>query len=325
MTFVRPTRARFRLSRSVLYAMGHRRTSIEAAAASDADVVLFELEDAVPVDAKERARRNVVEALGDLDWSGKSVTVRINALDSPFTYLDVIALLEAPSASIIDSLFLPKAGVAADVYALDVLVTQVERTAGRTDRVGFDVMIESALGLTNITEIAAASDRIESLQFGAFDYANSARMLTSIVGGPHPHYVVPSTDGSAHWNDPFHYPIGRIVSAARAHGLRPIDGPYVANLADVDADREGFTASARRGRTLGCEGKQTLSPDQAAVANHVFSPAPEAVERAREVAEAAARADARGVIAVNGQYVDAAAVHAAQDTIAKAQAIVRRS
>jgi citrate lyase subunit beta / citryl-CoA lyase len=114
-------------------------------------------------------------------------------------------------------------------------------------------------------------------------------------------------------------------SAARAHGLRPIDGPYVADLADMDADREGFLASAQRGRVLGCEGKQTLTPDQASAANDVFSPTPEAIERARAVADAAARADAGSVITLNGQYIDAAAVHAAHDTMAKAQAISRRS
>ena len=153
MSFVIPARARFRLSRSVLYAIGHVPESIEAAAASDADVVLFELEDAVPVDQKDQARQNVIAALGDLDWSGKTLTIRVNALDSPFTYVDVIALLEASSSPAIDSLFLPKAGTAADVYAFDVLVTQVERNTGRTAPVGFDIMIESTLGLSNIASM----------------------------------------------------------------------------------------------------------------------------------------------------------------------------
>jgi malyl-CoA/(S)-citramalyl-CoA lyase len=324
MSFVIPRRARFRLSRSVMYAVAHQADSIESAAASDADVVLFELEDAVPVDAKAEARSNVIAALGDLDWSDKTITVRVNALDSPFTYLDVIALLEAPTAGVIDSLFLPKAGSAADVYALDVLVTQVERNVGRPEPVGFDVMIESTQGLTNVTEIAAASDRVESLQFGSFDYANSARMATTIVGGPHPDYVVPTAEGGSHWNDPYHFPIAQIVAAARAAGVRPIDGPYLADLQELDADPEGFAASARRGRVLGCEGKQVVTATQVSLANEIFSPTTAEIDRSLAVVAAAEQVNANGIIALDGQNIDQATVHAARDALAKADAIAAR-
>ena len=240
MTFSPFAAAPFRLSRSVLYAMGHKPETIEAAAKSEADVILFELEDAVPVDHKAQARSNVVQALGDLDWTGKTVSVRVNALDSPFTYQDVIALIGSATGDRIDLLFLPKAGVAADVYAFDVLVTQVERSFGRQHRVGFDIMIESTLGLSNVSEIARASDRIESLQFGSFDYSRSARMQSEIVGGPHSEYGVSMRGAGGHLNDPMHYPISRLVEAARAYGKRPVDGPYIADMADWDRRSRGL-------------------------------------------------------------------------------------
>lgn len=323
MSFAPLPRARFRLSRSVLYAIGHVPASIEAAAASDADVVLFELEDAVPVDQKEQARSNVIAALGDLDWTNKSVTVRVNALDSPFTYLDVIALLEAPSSAVIDSLFLPKAGTGADVYAFDTLVTQVERNNGRAEPLGFDIMIESTMGLLNAAAIASASARTESLQFGASDYANSARMLTQVVGGPHPDYSIPGDRGDAQMSDPFHAPISQLVAAARASGVRPIDGPYL-DLADLDTQTDGFMSSARRGRVLGCDGKQVMTSRQAKLANDAFSPTGDEIERARELVDAAQHVGADGVVVHQGRYIDQATLHAAHDTLARADAIAQR-
>ncbi len=325
MTFSVYSATRFRLSRSVIYAMGHQPACIEAAANSEADVVLFELEDAVPVDKKNEARSNVLQALGDLDWSKKAISVRVNALDSPFTYQDVISLLESPVSSKIDLLFLPKPGNAADVYAFDVMVTQVERAMGRDRPVGFDIMIESTLGLTNAAEIAQASARIESLQFGSYDYGRSACMQIETVGGPHSGYQVGIDGQSGHLNDPFHYPLSRIIEVARAFGKRPIDGPYIADLNDYDADPTGFEASARRGRILGSDGKQALTPAQAAIANRIHTPTADEIERSEEICSAAQAADGSGVRSLNGKYLDEATIQTARNTVAKAEEIQRRS
>src|SRR5262249_39793385 len=158
---------------------------------------------------------------------------------------------------------IPKVGTAADVYAVDMLVSQIEAATGRAKRIGFELIIETALGMENVAAIAAASKRNESLHFGVADYAASTRARTTASGGPNADYagltdkVASGPPRDSHWGDMWHYPVARLVVAARAHGLRPIDGPF-GDFADAD----GYRAAGRRAAALGCEGKWAIHPAQ---------------------------------------------------------------
>ncbi|MEE8445327.1 MAG: CoA ester lyase, partial [Alphaproteobacteria bacterium] len=268
-TIVEPAPAR--LNRSELAVPGSRPELFEKAAKSAADVIFLDLEDSVIPDDKPAARKNVIAAIGDVDWGDKTLSLRINGLDTPYMYRDVIDVIEQTGERL-DLIMIPKAGTAADIYALDMLVTQVETATGRKKRIGFEMIIETALGMANVDAIAAASPRNESLHFGVADYAASTQARTTVIGGPHPDYGVlvdKSGEGSRdyHWGDMWHYATARMIVAARANGLRPIDGPF-GDFSDPD----GFEAQARRAAVLGCEGKWAIHPSQIALANAVYTP-----------------------------------------------------
>ena len=250
-----------RLNRSELAVPGSNPKFLEKAAKSDADVVFLDLEDAVAPSDKEQARKNIIQALNDLDWSGKTVSVRINGLDTHYMYRDVVDVVEQAGANL-DLIMIPKAGTAADIYAIDMMVTQIEDAKGYDKRIGFEMIIETALGMSNVDEIAAASPRNESLHFGVADYAASTKARTTVIGGPNADYgVLTDADGDGnrdyHWGDMWHYAIARMVVAARANGLRPIDGPF-GDFSDPD----GYAAQANRSAVLGCEGKWAIHPSQ---------------------------------------------------------------
>ena len=315
-----PSHAPVRLYRSKLFVPGSRPALFEKAAASAADVVCLDLEDAVAPADKDAARANIVAALNDVDWGAKTVTVRINGLDTNFCYRDAIALAEKGGERL-DAIMIPKVGCAADVYAIDMLVTQASDFAGRRKRIGLEVIIETALGLSNIDEIAGASTRLESLHFGSADYAASQRMRTTNIGGGNADYVM-LTDGPAervrHWNDLWHYPLFRMTQAARAHGLMAIDGPF-GDYGDAD----GFRAQAMRTAILGCEGKWAIHPSQVALANEIFTPPKKEVERAQAILAAMTDAQAKGLgaVALNGVLIDAASIRQA-DAIVKQMAMI---
>ncbi len=310
-----------RLYRSKLFVPGSRPQLFEKAAASAADVVCLDLEDAVAPSDKDTARGNIVAALNDVDWGRKTVTVRVNGLDTHFCYRDVIALVETGGERL-DAIMIPKVGCAADVYAIDMLVTQASDFVARRKRIGLEVIIETALGLTNIDEIAGASKRLESLHFGSADYAASQRMRTTNIGGGNTDYVM-LTDGpearARHWNDLWHYPLFRMAQAARAHGLMAIDGPF-GDYGDAD----GFRAQAMRTAILGCEGKWAIHPSQVALANEIFTPPAKEVARAEAILAAMADAQAKGLgaVALNGVLIDAASIRQA-DAIVKQMAMIR--
>ena len=322
MSFTMIEQAPPRLNRSELAVPGSSPQMFEKAARSDADVIFLDLEDAVSPDQKEEARRNIVQAIGDIDWGRKTLSVRINGLDTPYMYRDVIDLLEQASERL-DLIMIPKAGTAADIYAVDMLVTQVEAAKGRKKRLGFEMLIETALGMANVDEIARASKRNESLHFGVADYAASTRARTTVIGGPNPDYAVltdATEDGGreVHWGDMWHYAIARMVVAARAAGLRPVDGPF----GDF-SDDEGFRAQARRSAVLGCEGKWAIHPKQVALANEVFTPPAKDVERARKILTAmedAAKAG-RGAVTLDGRMIDLASIRQAEALVNKADQI----
>ncbi|MGH7072659.1 MAG: HpcH/HpaI aldolase/citrate lyase family protein [Stellaceae bacterium] len=320
MSFTETPVATPRLNRSELAVPASEPRFIAKAATSDADIVLLDLEDGVAPDCKEEARRNAVAALQDVDWHGKTLSVRVNGLDTSWMYRDVIEIIEAAGDKL-DLLMIPKVGTAADVYALDLLVTQIERAKNRKRRIGFELQIESALGMMNIDAIAAASRRNESLHFGPGDYAASIGARTSEIGGAIPDYAVRTDGGEMHWGDPWHYALARIVIAARANGLRPIDGPF----ADF-SDGDGFRVAARRAAALGIEGKWAIHPSQIALGNEVFTPAPAEIARARRILAALQEAQARGkgAVTLDGRMIDAASIRQAEALVAKADALAGR-
>ena len=314
-----------RLNRSELAVPGSQPQLFEKAAKSDADVIFLDLEDAVAPDEKEQARKNIIQALNDIDWGKKSMSVRINGLDTHYMYRDVVDVVEQAGENL-DLIMIPKVGTASDVYALDMLVTQIEDAKGYKKRIGFEHIIETALGMQNVTEIAAASKRNESLHFGVADYAASTRARTTMIGGVNRDYSVltdPDADGhrDVHWGDMWHYAISRMVVAARANGLRPVDGPY-GDFSDPD----GFRAAARRAAVLGCEGKWAIHPSQIALANEVMSPSEEEVTRARRIIEAMAQAEkeGKGAVSLDGRLIDYASIRQAEVLVGKAEQVASR-
>ena len=250
MSFTLIEQATPRLHRSELAVPGSNTALFEKAAASAADIVFLDLEDAVAPDDKPQARKNVIQALRDIDWGTKTMSVRINGLDTHFMYRDVVDVMEQAGERL-DLIMIPKVGTAADVYAIDMLVTQCEAAMGRKKRIGFEMIIETALGMQNVHEIAGASKRNESLHFGVADYAASTKARTTNIGGGNADYVMLTDKDEEgrrvrHWNDLWHYPLIRMVAAARAHGITPIDGPF----GDYN-DPDGFRVQANR--TVGGE------------------------------------------------------------------------
>jgi malyl-CoA/(S)-citramalyl-CoA lyase len=314
--------SRPRLNRSQLAVPGSNLRFLEKATSLPADIIMFDLEDAVAPDEKEQARRNVVQAINDLDWGDRTLSVRINGLDTPFMYRDLIDLAEQ-AGDRLDLVMVPKTGTAADVYTVDVLLTQIEAAKRRAKRVGIELMIESALGMRNVDVIAAASSRTESLHFGSGDFAASIGARTLSIGGPHPGYrVLADADENgirtAFWNDMWHYPLMRMIVAARAHGLRPIDGPF-ADFRDPDGFRSAATCSA----VLGCEGKWVIHPSQIEHANAIYTPDEEEVARARRILAAMqdAQASGAGAVTLDGRMIDVASVRQAEAIVRKADAI----
>jgi malyl-CoA/(S)-citramalyl-CoA lyase len=224
----------------------------------------------------------------------------------------------------LDVIMIPKVGTAADVYAVDMLVTQCEAAVGRKKRIGFEMIIETALGMQNVHAIAAASKRNESLHFGVADYAASTRARTTNIGGANPDYAVltDKVDGSdkreVHWGDMWHYAIARMVVAARANGLRPVDGPF----GDF-SDPEGYRAAGNRAGVLGCEGKWAIHPSQVALANELFSPSAKEVDKARRILAAMAEAQkaGKGAVALDGRLIDLASIRQAEVLVKKAEQV----
>src|SRR5580658_3756654 len=322
MSFTLIENAAPRLNRSELAVPGSQPQFFEKAAKGAADIIFLDLEDAVAPDEKEKARKNIIAGLNDVEWRGKTLSLRINGLDTHYMYRDVVDVVEQAGDKL-HLIMIPKVGTAADVYALDMLVTQIETAKGFTRRIGFEHIIETALGMQNVHAIAAASKRNESLHFGVADYAASTRARTTNIGGANPSYSVLTDKDAAgeravHWGDMWHYAIARMVVAARANGLRPVDGPF----GDY-SDAEGYRAAARRGAVLGCEGKWAIHPSQVPLGNEVFTPSHAEVTMARRILDAMAEAqrDGRGAVALDGKLIDLASIRQAEVLVKKAAQI----
>ena len=309
---IQPT-APARPNRCQLFGPGSNTKLFAKMAASAADVINLDLEDSVAPSDKDIARQNVIEAINTIDWGTKTLSVRINSLDTPYWYRDVVDLLEKAGERL-DQIMIPKVGCAADVYAVDALVTAIEGAKGRTKRIAFEVIIESAAGLTHVEEIAASSPRLQAMSLGAADFAASMGMQTTGIGGTQDNYYMLQGE-QKHWSDPWHWAQAAIVAACRTHGILPVDGPF----GDF-SDDEGFRAQARRSATLGMVGKWAIHPKQIGLANEVFTPSAEAVAEAREILAAMQTApeNGEGATVYKGRLVDIASVK-------QAEVVVRQS
>jgi malyl-CoA/(S)-citramalyl-CoA lyase len=314
-----------RLHRSELAVPGSNVRMLEKAPELGADVVMLDLEDAVAPDDKEQARLNIIDALLEFDWTSCSVSVRINGLDTHWCYRDVIDVVEQAGKSV-DAIVIPKVSGAGDVHLVATLLTQIEEAMGLDHQIGLAVLIETALGMVNVDEIATACpERMEAMIFGVADYAASIQSHTATIGGAEPNYsVLTDANGAGrerHWGDQWHYPLSRIAVTCRAHGLRPIDGPF----GDF-TDPEGYLAAARRSAVLGYEGKWAIHPSQIELANEVFTPAPRLVERTRRIIDAMrdAAAEGKGAVSLDGRLIDAASIRMAENLLAKLEQIEAR-
>lgn len=313
MSFTQFPLAKARLQRSELAVPGSTPRMFEKALQSAADYVFLDCEDAVAPDDKGQARRNIVEALNGLDWrgSGKTVSVRINGLDTHYMYRDVVDIVEQAGANL-DTILIPKVGVPGDVYVVDCLLTQIETACGFTHRIGIECLIETTLGMANVEAIAQASPRLEALHFGVADYAASCRARTVSIGGLNPDYP----------GDQWHASLQRMLVACRAYGLRAIDGPF----GDFN-DPASFIAAAKRAAALGFEGKWAIHPSQIELANAEMSPTEVEVGRARRILEALADAarTGKGAAQLDGRMIDAASARMAENVVRQADAINART
>jgi citrate lyase subunit beta/citryl-CoA lyase len=292
-----------RLQRSELAVPGSSPKMFEKALKSQADYIFLDLEDAVSPNDKITARENVIKALKEMDWrgNGKTISVRINGLDTHYMYRDVVEIM-VQAGEYLDTILIPKVGVKSDVYMVDCMVTQIEQERGLEDKVGLECLIETALGMVNIEDIAKSSDRLEALHFGVADYAASLRARTVVIGGLNPDYP----------GDQWHHGLAKLVATCRAYGLRPIDGPF----GDFN-DPDGYILAAKRGAAIGIEGKWAIHPSQIEHANNVFSPPAEEVEKAKRIIEELkkAAAEGKGAAQLDGRMIDAASERMAENIV----------
>ncbi|MFU1477053.1 HpcH/HpaI aldolase/citrate lyase family protein [Roseovarius sp. C7] len=301
-----------RLQRSELAVPGSNPGMIEKAADSDVDYIFLDLEDAVAPPDKVQARKNIIEALNDIDWKakGKTMSIRINGLDTHYMYRDVVDILEQAGQHV-DTILVPKVGVPGDLYTVETMVSQIEESMGLPQKIGLEALIETALGMANVEAIAASPGRLEALHFGVADYAASNRARTVVIGGLNPDYP----------GDQWHFALSRMTVACRAYGLRAIDGPF-GDFSDPDA----YVASAKRAAALGIEGKWAIHPSQIALANDVFSPPETEVTRARRIIEELRKAEAegKGAASLDGKMIDAASERMANNVLTVADAIAAK-
>jgi citrate lyase subunit beta/citryl-CoA lyase len=279
-----------RLRRSELAVPGNNAKMMAKAAASDADLVFCDLEDAVADNEKAAAREEVIRALENLDWGTKMRAVRVNGLDDPRSYEDFVVLVEG-AGRFLDVVILPKVTSAEEVRWVDRLLGYLETKAGLERRIGLELLIEEVEGLINVEEIARSSPRVEALVFGAGDMSASQGVRVTETLLPGDNYP----------GDFWHYARCKIVVAARAAGVAAVDSPYT-NFNDP----EGYRTECLRSYSLGYAGKWAIHPKQIGVANDVFSPSEAEVKNARAVLDAYEEATARGVgaIQIDGVLID---------------------
>lgn len=289
-------------NRSVLSVPGHVQKMHLKASESLADVIMLDLEDSVPLEAKETARRQAMESLQNIDWGNKKVTLRINSLDTPFAYRDLMEVVEEAGAQL-HTIVVPKVNHPGDIHFVDRMLDGIELARQLSGTIGIEASIETAAGLAEVRAIAAASRRLRTLVFGIADYSASvgARLISISGHGENETEIYPGH----RW----HFALSRMVMAAKANGLLAIDAPY-GNF----KDNEGLQRSAVMAGALGCDGKWAIHPNQLEDINRIFSPSPEDIDRAITILQAArqAKQQSRGAIAVDGRMIDQATVLLAQ-------------
>ena len=304
---------KIRLHRSELAVPGSSTEMFEKALNSKADYIFLDLEDAVSPNDKVVARKNIIQALADLPWKekGKTISVRINSLDTHYMYRDLIDIMENVGNKI-DTILIPKVGSASDVYMVDCLLTQIETSFNYSNKVGLECLIETALGMSNIKDIATSSDRLEALHFGVADYAASLRARTTIIGGLNPDYP----------GDQWHHGLSHLVMTCRSFGLRAIDGPF----GDIK-DPNAYVNAAKRAAAIGIEGKWAIHPSQIELANEVFSPPEQEVLKAIRIIEELKKASkaGKGAAQLDGRMIDAASARMAENIINISNLIKRKS
>lgn len=295
--------------RSTLSVPGHIEKMHVKASQRNVDVVMLDLEDSVPVDAKESARTRVIQSIHALNWQDTTLTVRINGLDTPFGYRDLLEVAEAAGPRI-EAVVVPKVNHPGDIHFISRMLDGIEAAKGFPNRINIEAIIESAEGLEQVSQIAKASDRLLTLVFGIVDYSASigARLVSISGHGEKEEEIYPGH----RWN----FAMSRIVMAAKAHGLLAIDAPY-GNFKDPT----GLQRSAALACALGYDGKWAIHPDQIDIVNQVFSPSKEDIDRAVTVlaAHKKAREKGLGAVAVEGRMVDQATVRLAKQLYEQAK------
>ena len=295
--------ARSRLQRSELAVPGSSPKMFEKALNSNADYIFLHLEDAVSPNDKITARQNIIKALKEINWKekGKTISVRINSLDTHYMYRDIVDIIEQTGEKV-DTLLIPKVGTSSDVYMVDCLLTQIETNKKIKNKIGIECLIETALGMSNIKEIAKSSNRLEALHFGVADYAASLRARTVVIGGLNPDYP----------GDQWHHGLSQLAMTCRAYGLRAIDGPF----GDFN-DPDSYIESAKRAAAIGIEGKWAIHPSQIDLANKVFSPPATEVTKAKRILEELEKAakEGKGAAQLDGRMIDAASARMAENIV----------
>jgi malyl-CoA/(S)-citramalyl-CoA lyase len=299
------TKSNLPLIRSLLAVPATSARFLEKAAQCAADAVFIDLEDAVINGLKVEARANAIAALNQLDWGRRSVSVRVNGLDTPWGCRDILDVVEACPR--LDHVLLPKCESAGDVHAVEVMIRSAEQAAPRERKVGIMGLIETARGVAEVETIARAGGRLKALVFGGGDYQLDLGSFQRSVGAPAPDYVVLTDDighggRERHWNDLWHFSMARIANACRAYGLTPIDGPF-----SLIGDLDGLRAAARRAGALGFDGKMAIHPSQIETIHEVMTPSREQVEWANEIIASMKQGEAEGRGAVKdkrGEMVD---------------------
>ena len=295
--------------RSILSVPGHVEKMHAKAAASPVDVIMLDLEDSVPLAAKEGARRQVIQSLRSVEWQSKTVTVRINGIDSAFAHQELIEITAA-AGDLLDTIVVPKVNHPGDIHFVSRMLDGIERAEGMTRPIGIEASIETAEGLAAAMRIARASDRLRTLVFGIADYSASvgARLVSISGHGEKEEEIYPG--------DRWHFALSRLVMAAKANGLMAIDAPY-GNFKDP----QGLKKAASKSCALGCDGKWAIHPAQIETINQVFSPSVEEIQRALKIIQASevAKAKGLGAVAVEGRMVDQATVRLAHQLHARAR------
>ena len=303
-----------RLNRSELAVPGTRVDFFEKAAKSKADIIFLDLEDSVSINEKLVARSNVIEAINDINWQEKTLSIRVNSYNTEFMNEDIKAIMKNTSSRL-DLLMFPKVNSSKEVRHFNKLITNYEKKFNRKKKIGFEIIIETTLGLININEIALASKRNESLHFGAADFAASIGAKTTNIGGVNRNYGVLDIKGrkrSFFLNDIWHFALFKIVLTAHAYGLRAVDCPF----GDF-SDEEGFNSSAKSSYTMGFDGKMVIHPSQINLSNKIFSPTNKEILEAKEILMQMrlAKKKGKGAIAFNGKLLDIVSIKQAENIV----------